>query len=118
MNRTTLRHAAALTAVLFAACGGLEEQLDARAPDVPFVDQLNPAGKTPSYNGTEYCGPALLAGIAKTRGMTGGLSDAALIERLATVAGTVADGTTGHGMIAGLNFLGLRTDANPGGDLA
>lgn len=119
MNRLTLRRAATLYAlVLAAACGGTSlERLDARAPDVPYVDQYNPAGKDAYYDGSEKCGPAILAGMAKARGQTGGLSDAALIDWFAAIAGTNEKGTTGNGMIAALEWMGLRTDANAGGDL-
>ena len=123
MNRLTFRRAAALVVlVLAAACGGSPAQpaaqFDAKAPDVPYIDQYSPAGKDASYDGTENCGPALLAGIAKARGETGGLTDASLINLLAATAGTrPADGTTGHGMIAALEWLGMQTGANPGGDL-
>jgi len=103
--------------VLAAACGAPAEPFDAKAPDVPFVDQYNPAGKDASYDGSEYCGPAVLAGIAKTRGQTGGLQDAALVSLLAEVAGTNDYGTSGNGMIAALEWLGLQTDAREGDDL-
>jgi hypothetical protein len=119
MNRRTFRRAAPIAALLLAACGGsLFDRYDAKAPDVPFIDQYNPAGKGPYYNGSEYCGPAVLAGIAKSRGLSSGLTDADLISVLAAIAGTDPEvGTTGHGMIAGLEAMGMRTDANPGGDL-
>ena len=120
MNRSTPRRAAAIAALLFAAaCGGsLLDHYDARAKDVPFVDQFNPAGKGPDYDGSEYCGPAILAGIAKSRGLASGMSDADLIEVLAYIAGTdPATGTTGYGMIAALESMGMQTDANQGGDL-
>jgi hypothetical protein len=120
MNRRTLRRTLPIAAVLLAAaCGGsLFDRYDAKAPDVPFIDQFNPAGKGPYYDGSEYCGPALLAGIAKSRGLSSGLSDADLIGALAYMAGTdPATGTTGHGMIAALEAMRMHTDANQGGDL-
>jgi len=117
MNRPKLRRAIPMLALLFTTfCGG-SEQFDAKAPDVPFIDQYNPAGKDAHYDGTEYCGPAILAGIAKARGLSAGLSDAALVNRLAQVAGTdPRTGSTGNGIIAGLNYLGMRTDASRGAD--
>ena len=121
MNRRTLRQAAPIAALLLsAACGGsVLDRYDAKAPDVPFIDQFNPAGKGAGYDGSEYCGPAVLAGIAKSRGLSAGLSDADLISALAYISGTdLATGTTGHGMIAGLESMGMRTNANPGGELA
>ena len=119
MNRPTLRRTLPMLALLLTTyCGGSSsEQFDAKAPDVQFIDQYNPAGKDAHYNGTEYCGPAVLAGMAKARGLSGGLSDADLVNRLAQLAGTdPRSGTTGNGMIAALHSLGLRTDANQGAD--
>ena len=120
MNRRTLRRTLPIAALLLAAaCGGSPfERYDAKAPDVPFIDQFNPAGKGPFYDGSEYCGPALLAGIAKTRGLSSGMSDADLVSVLAYMASTdPATGTTGRGMIAALEAMGMHTDANQGGDL-
>jgi hypothetical protein len=99
-----------------AACGSSAD-FDAEAPDIPYIDQYNPAGKDVHYDGSENCGPAILAGIAKARGQTGGLEDAGLIMLLAEVAGTGEDGTNGYGMIAALDWLGMETAANAGGDL-
>src|SRR5262249_30164987 len=108
----------ALVLVAVAGCGGsAPEHFDAKAPDVPFMSQLDPAGKGPGYDGTMFCGPAVLAGIAKGHGWTGGLSDADLISTLAEVAGTTERGTTGNGMIAGLDWLGMEHDAVRGCDL-
>ena len=104
--------------LVLAACGGpLITRYDARAPDVPYINQYNPSGKDATYDGTEFCGPAVLAGIARVHGQGAGLSDAALIEQLAFVSGTTDNGTTGNGMLAGRGWLGLSTDANPGSDL-
>ena len=117
MHRPTLRRVAPLLALLLlAACGGSPD-FDARAPDVPFVDQLNPAGKDAFYDGSMNCGPAVLAGIAKGQGRSGGLNDASLINEFAYVTGTSLQGTTGHGMIAGLGLLGMNSDAVAGADL-
>jgi hypothetical protein len=120
MNQSSLHRAVPMLALLLTTfCGGSAfEQFDARAPDVPYIDQYKPAGRDAHYDGTEYCGPAVLAGIAKARGLSFGLSDADLINRLAAVAGTDPKaGTSGNGMIAVLNYLGMRTDAIPGADL-
>jgi len=118
MNRPTLHRAVPMLALLLTTfCGG-SEQFDAKAPDVPFIDQYKPAGRDAHYDGTEYCGPAILAGIAKARGLSDGLSDADLINRLARVAGTdPRNGTTGNGMVAALHYLGMRTDAIGGANL-
>jgi hypothetical protein len=134
-RRCAYRRAIALLVLVLGACGGTSpshrdapaqqstppavEKYDAKAPDVPFVDQLHPAGADASYNGTEYCGPALLAGIAKARGTTFGLSDADLVQFLAVIASTdPATGTTGNGMIFALTSLGLQTGASKGADLS
>jgi hypothetical protein len=118
MNRPTLRRAAPLVMLALAtACGSHAIEFDAQAPDVPFIDQYNPAGRDAYYDGSEYCGPAVLAGIAKARGQTGGLEDAALVMLFAEVAATNDQGTTGYGMIDALDWLGMQTGANAGGDL-
>jgi peptidase C39-like protein len=89
-----------------------------KAKDLPYISQYNPAGKDANYtNGAENCGPAVLAMIAKSRGQTGGLTDAQLVSKMQADAGTTADGTTGNGMIKGLQDLGMQTAANPGADL-
>jgi len=118
MNRSAFRPAPAIIvfALAAAACGGSPEY-DAKALEVPFVDQYDPAGKGPLYDGSMNCGPALLAGIAKAQGMTTGYTDAEVVVELAEVAGTDEDGTTGHGMIAALEWMGMQTDASPGADL-
>src|SRR5262245_47173856 len=105
MNRATLHRAVPMLALLLTTfCGGSED-FEARGPDVPFIDQYKPAGRDAHYDGTEYCGPAILAGIAKSRGLSDGLSDADLINRLVRVAGTdPRTGTSGNGMIAALNY--------------
>ena len=120
MNRSTLHRAVPMLALLLTTfCGGSPfEQLDAKAPDVPYIDQYKPAGRDAYYDGTEYCGPAILAGIAKGRGLSNGLSDADLINRLARAAGTdTRSGTTGNGMIAALHSLGMQTDAKQGAEV-
>jgi hypothetical protein len=120
-GRAGRRAAGAALALLTVAagCGGDSPlvNFDAAAPEVPFIDQYDPAGKDARYDGTEYCGPALLAGIARARGQGGSLTDAALITLLAGVAGTAPDGTSGNGMIAALRWLGMETGASAGADL-
>jgi hypothetical protein len=119
VHRSMLGRTATLAAIALAtACGGTPDaSFDASAPEVPYTDQYNPAGKDAHYDGTENCGPALLASIAKARHQNGGLSDAALINELAAIAGTDAEGTSGYGMIAGLESLGMQVEANAGVDL-
>jgi hypothetical protein len=117
MSRSSLRRFASFALVL-AACGGSPvEKYDAKATPVPYVDQYHPPGTDATYDGTENCGPAVLAGIAKGHGETGGLQDGQLVMLLAEVAGTNEIGTTGYGMMDGLAFLGLETLANRGADL-
>lgn len=118
MTRPTFRRAASLVVLaLAAACGSHAIELDAKAPDVAFVDQYNPAGRDAYCDGSENCGPAVLAGIVKARGWSGGLQDAAVVMALAEVAGTGDNGTSGNGMIDALHWLGMQTDASPGADL-
>jgi hypothetical protein len=118
MTRSVLRRSAPFLALLIAAaCGSPAEKFDARAPAVPFVDQIHPAGRDANYDGSMNCGPAVVTGIAKGHGLTDGLDDAAAINLIVDVAGTNGEGTTGHGMIAALEFLGFSTNANPGCDL-
>jgi hypothetical protein len=119
MTRSSLRGFASFIALALAlaACGAPVEY-DARALDVPFVDQYDPEGKRPGYDGSPNCGPAVLAGIAKARDQAGGQSDAALIHEMAEVAGTDEEGTSGNGMVAGLEWLAMEWDATPGADLA
>jgi peptidase C39-like protein len=89
-----------------------------QAKPLPYINQYNPVGKDASYtNGAENCGPAILAMIAKSRGQTGGLADAQLVNQVGRTAGTTGAGTTGNGMIAGLQALGMQTAAAPGADM-
>src|SRR5262249_6193734 len=103
-------------AALVAACHSTTTY-DAKAPAVPFIDQNDPQGHDELYDGSEDCGPAVLAAIAKGHGMSDGRSDAAIVVELAEVMGTGDDGTSGYGMLDGLAFLGFETGANPGCDL-
>src|SRR5215470_14240362 len=117
MNRVTLHRSASLLVFLLVASCASDEKYDAKAPDVPFVSQIQPAGASGSYDGSMNCGPAVLAGIAKGHGLAGVLSDADLIEELVGVAGTTSMGTTGNGMIAALDWMGMETSASQGADL-
>lgn len=89
-----------------------------KAKDLPFISQYDPAGKDANYlNGAENCGPAVLAMVAKSRGQTDGLTDAQLVTKMMNVAKTTGDGTSGNGMIDGLESLGMQTTASAGADL-
>jgi len=98
---------------------GNANSLSANAKPLPWVSQYDPTGKDASYlNGTENCGPAVLAMIAKANGKEPmGTTDASFISNEMKIAGTNAQGTTGNGMIAALQDMGMQTAANPGGDL-
>lgn len=85
-----------------------------------YVNQYSPTGadKIAGYNGAELCGPALLASYAKAKGITLGTnSDAEMVQKLAGMAGSTPDGTSGNGLIHALNEMGVPTTANPGADL-
>jgi hypothetical protein len=98
---------------------GNANSLSANAKPLPWVSQNDPTGKDANYlNGAENCGPAVLAMIAKANGKEPlGTTDAQFISNEMKVAGTNAQGTTGNGMIAALQNMGMQTAANPGGDL-
>ena len=82
---------------------------------VPYINQLNPAGKDAAYtNADQNCGPAVMAMIAKSRGLGGNLDDADLIMALGKTGQTDATGTSGNGLIAMADELGLKTEAAPG----
>ena len=92
-----------------AACGGSPDY-DARALDVPFIDQYEPAGAGPQYDGSMYCGPALLAGIAKAERLFPGTADAARARPVSVRAGQTTAATdfvvdmTGASSISGSVF--------------
>jgi hypothetical protein len=98
---------------------GGANSLSANAKPLPWVSQYDPTGKDANYlNGAENCGPAVLAMIAKANGKEPvGTTDATFISNEMKIAGTNAQGTTGNGMIAALQDMGMQTAANPGGDL-
>jgi Peptidase_C39 like family len=58
-----------------------------------------------------------MAMIARSRGYGENLSDSELIEQFARVGGTAADGTSGNGIIAIGEQLGLKSQTAPGADL-
>ena len=83
----------------------------------PFISQLKPVGRPPEYQGQMYCGPAAMAMLARARGYGLDLTDGQLIERFARVGGTDANGTSGNGLIAIGQELGMTSRAAPGADL-
>jgi hypothetical protein len=56
--------------------------------------------------------------VARKIGYGEGMTDAQLVEDLAQVAGTTGEGTSGNGIIAMYEHMGLETEATPGADLA
>lgn len=86
---------------------------------VPWVDQLNPTGADASYtNGAMNCGPACGAMIARDIGFDANLSDAQLIDTLGQIGQTDETGTSGNGVIAMLDAMGMDTAATPGADMS
>jgi hypothetical protein len=83
----------------------------------PYINQLNPAERDPQYQGQMYCGPTVMAMIARSHGVGEDLSDSQLIEQFAKTGGTTGAGTSGNGMIAIGEQLGLKSQAVPGADL-
>jgi hypothetical protein len=85
---------------------------------VPHISQFNPAGADAAYNGTMNCGPAGAAMIARSVGYGKELTDAQLVNKLAAVGGTDPNvGTSGNGMIAMFEEMGMTTAAREGADL-
>ncbi|HYV47766.1 MAG TPA: C39 family peptidase [Myxococcaceae bacterium] len=87
----------------------------------PKISQFAPNGAPAGYDGTEACGPTVGAMVARNMGFTpeGNKkpTDAELVADLAKAAGTTAQGTTGNGMIAMYEHMGLDTKATKGADL-
>jgi len=87
----------------------------------PKISQFAPAGAAAGYDGTEACGPTVGAMVARNVGFTPDgnkkPTDADLVADLAKAAGTTAQGTTGNGMIAMYEHMGLDTKATKGADL-
>jgi hypothetical protein len=85
----------------------------------PKISQFDPTGKDAQYtNAAMNCGPTVGAMVARNAGYGKGMTDAQLIEDLGKVAGTTDQGTTGNGMIAMYEHMGLDTKAAKGADLA
>jgi len=93
-------------------------RINAGTGAAPYINQLDPEKRAPQYQGQEYCGPTVMAMIARSRGYGEGLSDSQLIEQFARIGGTdPATGTTGNGMLAIAQQLGLHTTPAQGADL-
>jgi hypothetical protein len=50
--------------------------------NLPHINQLNPAGAGPGFDGAKDCAPAVVAMLARAAGTGGNLSDAELIKEL------------------------------------
>jgi hypothetical protein len=87
----------------------------AQGDGVPWIGQMKPTGADASYkNADQNCGPAVMAMIARERGMGKGMDDADLITELGKVGQTDGTGTTGNGLIAMADKMGLKSEAQPG----
>ncbi|HVE85005.1 MAG TPA: C39 family peptidase [Myxococcales bacterium] len=82
----------------------------------PYINQLKPLERTPQYQGQMYCGPTVMAMIGRARGFGEGLSDSQLIEQFARTGGTDQGGTSGNGMIAIGQQMGLQARSAQGAD--
>lgn len=90
----------------------------ADAGKVPFISQYTPTGAKTDYDGTANCGPAVMAMIAKAAGLQGeNESDADLVNRLAAIGGTNEKGTTGNGLLAIAESMGMQAGAVEGANL-
>ncbi|HZN94745.1 MAG TPA: C39 family peptidase [Myxococcales bacterium] len=88
------------------------------AGKTPWVSQLEPAGKDTSYlNGEQNCAPAVAAMVARNAGYGKDLTDSQLIMHLGEVGGTTNQGTSGNGLIAMYNQMGMDTNATAGANL-
>jgi peptidase C39-like protein len=84
----------------------------------PWISQIAPDGADESYkNGDQNCAPAVAAMVARNIGFGKDMTDAKLITELGTVGGTTAQGTSGNGLIAMFEHMGMQTNATPGPDL-
>ncbi|HZN93886.1 MAG TPA: C39 family peptidase [Myxococcales bacterium] len=84
---------------------------------LPFIHQLDPAERPSQYRGDANCGPAVMAMLGRARGYRNDISDAQLVQHLARVGGTTDQGTSGNGLIAMGQEMGLTGRAAAGADL-
>jgi len=88
------------------------------AGKTPWISQFDPVGKDSTYsNGEQNCGPAVAAAVARNVGYGKELTDAQLIMHLGQAGGTSNQGTSGNGMIAMYNEMGMDTNATAGANL-
>jgi hypothetical protein len=83
----------------------------------PYLNQLDPGNKLSGYDGRVNCGPAVMAMLARSNGYGMDLTDAQLVERFARIGQTGPEGTTGNGLIAIGEEIGLKARASEGADL-
>jgi LysM repeat protein len=88
----------------------------ARDDGVAWIGQMKPAGADGDYqNAAQNCGPAVMAMLARKHGLAGqGMDDADLITALGKVGQTTDKGTTGNGLIAMADQMGIKSEAAPG----
>lgn len=99
--------------------GNPQETPGAHNDGIKWIGQLNPAGADGDYtNAEQNCGPAVMAMLARKNGQGGNLSDADLITSLGKTGHTDASGTTGNGLIAMADQMGLKSEASPGANSA
>jgi hypothetical protein len=88
------------------------------AGGTPFISQYTPNGADANYrNGDANCGPTVMAMIARGYNQGGNITDAQLINRLGDIGGTDHTGTSGNGLIAMAEHLGLKTGAAAGANV-
>lgn len=83
----------------------------------PYLKQLDPADKLSEYDGRVNCGPAVMAMLARSNGYGTDLTDAQLVERFTRIGQTNQNGTTGNGLIAIGEEIGLKSRAAEGANL-
>jgi hypothetical protein len=88
--------------------------------DVPYINQLSPAGADGSYtNGAMNCGPAAMAMLARDLGYGAGMTDAQLINHLGGIGGTNStEGTNVNGIVAMANAMGKNAQIHQGTDVS
>jgi len=87
----------------------------AKGDGIRHISQYTPAGADAKYtNADQNCGPAIMAMIARSQGKGAGMTDAQLINELGKVGHTDATGTSGNGLIAMADQMGLKSESIAG----
>lgn len=99
--------------------GGVDGNPGPTGRTTPFISQYAPTGsENGGYrNGDANCGPTAMAMIARGYQLGGNGSDAKLINQLGAIGGTDETGTSGNGLIAMAEHLGLKTGAAEGANV-